>query len=216
MLQDFVKLVDSLVRDESGRLADDDKAHAAALAVARYSTDRPRTKVEDVISTGGDTLMLPAAWTDQSEVVTAEYPIGERPVAYLPCTIYTTPAGQEIRLGDAISTGAEVRVTFTLPHVLSDTQDTVTAHREAVACWAAALLLEELAAAAINDGDTTIQADTTDRRTKAQEYASRARALKARYAEAVGTSGDGSPAASGQTVSWPGRGRLTNLVRPNV
>lgn len=216
MLSDLKKLVDALVRDESERIARADRASAITLAVVRYGSDRPRRKVEDVFSTGGDTLPLPTAWEADSSLITAEYPIGESEPALLPCSIYTAPAGDVLRLGDALSIGAEVRLTFTVQHVVSDVADTVPpVHREAVACWAAALLLEQLSAAAINDGDATIQADTTDRRTKAQEYASRARALKARYAEALGLGKEGGQAATGTTVSWPRRGRLTHGVRIN-
>lgn len=213
MLNDLEKLIDSFVRDESSRLTADDQAGAITLALSRYGSDRPRKKVEDVTSAGGDTLPLPGAWETESELVSVEYPIGETPPALLGCTIYTTPAGDELRLGAGLSIGAEARLTFTVAHVVSDSQDTVPpSHREAVACYGAALLLEQLAAAAINDGESTIAADTTDRRTKAQEYASRAKALKARYAEAMGigsgAGGGNSPAAGGQTVAWPGRRRL--------
>lgn len=213
MLADLKKLVDGLVRDEVDRLARADKAAAISLAVARYGTDRPRQKVEDVVCGGGDTLPLPAAWEADSEVVSAEYPIGSMPPDLLPCTIYTAPAGNVLRLGEALAAGAEVRLTFTVAHVLTDQLDTIKPmHREAVAAYAAALLLEELAAAAINDGESTISADTTDRRTKAQEYASRARALKARYSDVLGLGKDGGPAPAGTAVSWPSRGRLTHGI----
>lgn len=214
MLADLKKLVDSLVRDESERLARADKASAIALAVARYGADRPRQKVEDVVSAGGDTLPLPTAWETDSELLSAEYPIGEVPPVYLDCTIYTAPSGDQLRIGGGLTTGSEVRLAFTVAHVVSDTVDTIKiGHREAVACYAAALLLEQLSAAAINDGEATISADTTDRRTKAQEYASRARGLKTRYADALGLAKDGGgQQATGTTVAWPSRARLTDRI----
>lgn len=217
MLSDLKKLVDGLVRDESERLARGDKSTAISLAIARYGTDRPRRKVQDVVCSGGDALPLPAAWEADSELVSAEYPIGEKPVQHLACSIYTTPAGDTLRLGDALSAGAEVRLTFSVQHVVSDELDTIpVGHREAVAAYAAALLLEQLSAAAINDGESSIGADTTDRRTKAQEYASRARGLKTRYAEALGLGQDGNgPAATGTTVVWPSRARLTSGIFRN-
>lgn len=214
MLNDLTELIDSLVRDESSRLTASDLAEAIRLALARYGSDWPRNKVEDVTSAGGDRLPLPTAWESNSELVSVEYPIGEMPPAMLDCSIYTAPAGKELRLGKGLPLGAEARLTFTVAHVVSDSQETILpGHREAVACYAAALLLEQLAAAAINDGESTISADTTDRRTKAQEYGSRAKALKTRYGEAMGIgtgggSGAASPAAGGQTVAWPSRRRL--------
>ncbi len=215
MLADLLALVDALVRDESARLTAGDKSAALELAISRYSSDRPRHLVEDVVSAGGDTLPLPAGWEGESELVSIEYPIGQRPICLLPASIYTAPAGRLLRLGDALPAGADARCTFTARHVVSAVVDTViVSHREGVAAYAAALLLEELSAAAINDGDSTISADTTDRRTKAQEYASRARALKTRYADAVGLAKDGAPpSASGVSVAWGGRQRLTNGIR---
>ncbi|MDR1995143.1 hypothetical protein [Azonexus sp.] len=213
MLSDLKKLVDGLVRDEVDRLSRADRTAAIGLAVARYGSDRPRQKVEDVVCGGGDSLPLPAAWEPESTLVSAEYPIGSMPPALLPCTIYTLPAGDVLRLGKALDAGAELRLTFTVGHVVSDLLDTIRpAHREGVAAYAAALLLEELAAAAINDGDSTISADSTDRRTKAQEYASRARALKSRYSEVLTLGKEGGPGAVGTAVTWPSRKRLTDGI----
>lgn len=218
MLIDFKLLVDGFVRDESARLSQFDRELAINMALAQYGRERPRRKVADVVCAGGDVLPLPAEWQAGSVLVGAEYPIGEMPPATLPCSIYTSPSGEVLRLGEALFPGAEVRLTFSVAHVVSETMDTVQpVHREAVACYAAALLLEQLSAAAINDGDSTISADTTDRRTKAQEYAGRARALKARYAEAMGSAGGGSgggsaTAAAGQVTAWPSRGRLTGWI----
>lgn len=218
MLADLKKLVDGLVRDESERLTRADKATAISLAVARYGTDRPRRNVEDVICSGGDTLPLPTAWEAASELISAEYPVGETPPVLLPCSIYTAPSGDVLRLGDWLGAGAEVRLTFSVAHVVTDLLDTVQlSHREAVAAYAAALLLEQLSAAALNDGEATIAADTTDRRSKAQEYAGRARGLKTRYADALGLGRDGGDqVAASATVSWPSRRRLTSGIYRRV
>lgn len=214
MLADLLPLVDGFVRDEAQRLSLDERLSAIALAVVRYGGDRPRTRVEDVAATGPDTLPLPLGWSADSDLVGAEYPIGESPPAELGCTLYTAPSGAVFRLGDAVGVGAQVRLTYTVPHVISDTEDTVRpAHREPLAAYAAALLLDGLAAAAINDGDPTIGADSTDRRTKSQEYASRARACRKIYDEALGRGSDGGPVAGGTVVSWPSRGRLRNGIR---
>lgn len=215
MLADLLELTESMVRDESNRLITADKLLAVSLAVSRYSSDRPRHVVEDVVSTGGDTLPLPAAWEEESELVTVEWPIGDVPPSLLGASIYTAPSNRVLRLGDALPAGAVARCTFSVRHAISDDIDTIPiSHREGVAAYAAALLLEQLAAAAINEGDSTISADTTDRRTKSQEYASRARALKGRYADAVGLAASGSaPSASGTSVAWGQRPRLTGWIR---
>lgn len=219
MRADIKSIAVSLVRDETDRLTPADFDRAIDLAVLRYGQSKPRRKVEDVVATGSDVLPLPAAWESDSEVFTAEYPIGETPPVYLDCSIYTAPDGQVIRLGDVVANGAEVRLAFSVAHQVTDLFDTIPAkHREAVGCLAAATLLDELAAAAINDGDSTIMADSTDRRTKSAEYASRARALRTRCDDiltggAVETSAGGSTPAAGATISWPKRGRLVSMVR---
>lgn len=215
MRADLLGLMEALVRDESSRLRAEDKAAALDLAISRYSSDRPRHVVDDVVSAGGDTLPLPDGWESESELVSIEYPIGNRPPSLLDASIYTTPADRHLRLGDALPFGVSARCTFTARHIVDDATDTVlVSHREGVAAYAAALLLEQLAAASINDGDSTIAADSTDRRTKAQEYASRARALKTRYADAVGlASGGSAPAASGTSVAWASRPRMTRGIR---
>lgn len=214
MFADLLPLVDGFVQDESARLGLDDKRRAVGLAVLRYGLDRPRQQVKDVASAGGDTLPLPEGWTAESDLVGAEYPIGETPPSALTCTLYTTPDGEVFRLGDSLAVGALVRLTFTVPHVVTDRQDTVRAsHREALAAYASALLLEGLAAASINDGDSTIAADSTDRRTKSQEYASRARALRKLYDETMGRGAGTGQAANGTVVSWPGRKRLSHGIR---
>lgn len=216
MRADIKSLAVSFVRDETDRLTPADFETALDNAVLHYTGDKPRRKVADVVCAGGDTLPLPASWQSDSELLSAEYPIGDNPPSLLPCSIYTAPAGDQLRLGESLGSGAEVRLAFTVAHELTNLIDTIPLkHREAVACWAAAMLLEQLSAAAINDGDSTIQADSTDRRTKSQEYASRARAMKTRYGEVLESlaSGGNTVAGTGTTVSWPSRGRLVRGIR---
>ena len=214
MLADILPLVDAFVRDEVSRLSLDDRLAGIAVAVARYGRDRPRQRVEDVASADGRTLALPSGWSEDSALVGAEYPIGESPPASTPCSLYAAPSGAVFRLDDGVATGSLVRLTYTAPHVVSDTEDSVRpSHREPLAAYAAAFLLDNLAAAAINDGEPTIQADSTDRRTKSQEYAARARALRKMYDETVGRGSEGAQAATGTVVSWPGRERLRNGIR---
>lgn len=214
MRADLLALIGALVRDESSRLSAGNLETALDLAVARYGQDRPRSLVEDVVAVG-DTLPLPATWESESTLLHAEYPLGSWPPATLPCSLYTAPTGAVLRLGGILPVSSVVRLTFSVRHEVSDTANTVLpAHQEAVAAYAAAWLLEQLSAAAINEGESTIAADVTDRRSKSQEYARRAEKLKARYGEALGLSMasagpvGGGPSAAGTTTSWPARRRL--------
>ena len=190
-LADFQTLVDGMVRDDETRITTDDRDAAIALAVSRYSGDRPRRLVVDLVADGGHMLDLPAEWQEGfSEIASLEYPIGRRPPAELSPAVwrlYEDPDGLSIMLADSLAAGAEVRCTLTVAHQLDALTDTIPAlHREPVAAYAASVLLDQLASATANNTDSTISADSVDRRSQSQEYAARAKAHRQRYLDALG------------------------------
>ncbi|MBK6742522.1 MAG: hypothetical protein IPG66_05895 [Hydrogenophilales bacterium] len=190
-LTDYQTLVDDLVRDDAGKIATPQRDRAIGLAVVRYGQDRPLTTMEDVAADGSSYLPLPAAWDDGgSALMSLEYPIGEWPVSYLAHDAYGVahgPMGDEIRLAGHIQVGALVRAMFTLGHTLDESTDTVPdADREAVALYASAILMDQLASLYSGDGDSTISADSVEHRSQAQEYAARARGFRTRYFDALG------------------------------
>lgn len=192
MLADYQALVDDLVRDDTGKIALTDRDEAIARAVARYGKDRPRVKVEDVAAPGGNKLNLPPGWqADFSELRSIEYPIGKTPPNFLEqgsFARYITPAGDEIKIVSAINAGQSVRINYTIRHVLDVANDTIRPDdREPVSAWAAALLLDQLAALFSGNSDkSTIQADAVEHGGKSREYASRASALRKRYFDELG------------------------------
>ena len=190
-LGDFQDLVDDLVRDDTGKITEFDRDEVLALAIERYSKDRPRTAVEDLTSAGGHLLDLPAAWeSDFSKLASLETPIGEIPTSLIPNAewrLYRSPSDTQIQLDAALAATAQVRATFTQRHSLDGTTDTVPpGDREAVSNWAAALLLDQLANLFSGDSDSTIQADRVDQKSKATEFAERARAARRRYFNELG------------------------------
>lgn len=190
-LADYQTLVTNLVRDDTGKIAIADRDEAIARAVARYSKDRPRIKIEDVAAPGGNKLNLPAGWqAGFSELRAIEYPIGDTPPTLLDqdtYAIYSTPTGDEIKIVNAINASQLVRMSYTIRHLVDAGNDTIRADdREPVCAWGAALLLEQLAALFTGASDSTIQADSVDRRSKGGEYASRAKSLRARYFAELG------------------------------
>lgn len=190
-LGDYQSLVDDLVRDDTGKIAPADRDEAVARAVARYGKDRPRTKVEDVAAPGGNTLNLPLVWEPGfSELRSIEHPIGEIPPALLDADsywLYDGPAGQIIQIVNAVIAAQQVRITFTIRHKLDAINDTIRADdREPVCALAASLLFEQLAAHFTGSSDSSIQADSVDRRSKGGEYASRANAMRKRYFDELG------------------------------
>lgn len=191
MLADFQTLVDDLVRDSAQWVTTEQRERAIGLALARYSTDRPRELVADVTSAGGQGLPLPADWVVGESVLQGiETPVGRLPPAALASSqwsIYRTPLGEEIRVARPLLSGDVARLGFTAPHRLSATEDTIPqAHREAVACYAASLLAEQVATVHANAADPTIGADRVDQAHPAREWAMRAKSYRNRYFATLG------------------------------
>lgn len=221
---DYQALVPQLVRDTGGTIAPADIDGAIELARLRYSQDAERTLVRDVVwPADGYHGPLPADWSaDGSYILQAEYPVGARPVAQMELAVYTDAAGaQSLMVPDALSAGATVRVTFAAPHALTagpPAADTVPAmHREAVANYAAHVLLKQLAAHYSGERETSFNADRSDTDSRARNYAARARECRAAYYAGIGKAdplahrggngagSGGEPAAS--VSSWAGRTR---------
>ena len=186
MLGDYQVQVTREVRDDASKLDAFDLDDAIAQAVVRYGKDRPREKVEDLSAPGGNLLPLPDAWVSGfSQLNSLEHPVGNVPPCYIGAGgwwMYATPDGQMIQVVDAIMADVAVRAAYTVPHVLSDAEDTIPlGYREPVACYAAAILCDQLASLYANDGDSTIKADSVQHVSKAGEYAKRAKSLRQRY-----------------------------------
>lgn len=192
MLSDYQTLVTELTRDDAAKIAVAERDRAIDLAVKRYSKDRPQEKTQDVTPADANHLPLPAAWeTDFSELRSLEHPIGNVPPSVIGQErygFYRSPTDLKIQLLDAVAVAANnVRATYTIRHVVSAIADTIPIEdREPAACWAAAILCDELAALYSGNTDSTIQADTVSSTSKAQEYAARGRALRTRYFKELG------------------------------
>ncbi|MEW6646537.1 MAG: hypothetical protein AB1450_05020 [Pseudomonadota bacterium] len=223
MLSDFQTLTDSLVRDEEGKISTPQRDQAIALAVVRYGKDRPRELVEDATGDGTQYLALPAQWeAGISGLRAIEYPIGAIPPTYIQpgCWgIYNLPGGvQKIAMQQGIAFGADARLTYTVSHTVTDVVDTVpVTNREAVACWAAALLCDQLAALYSGTSDPTIQADSVQHQSKAAEFAKRGNSLRTRYYNELGIDPKRN-AAAGAVVNLDlpnslGQDRLTHPAR---
>lgn len=209
MLADVQTLVEDLVRDGAGKVSAAQRDSAIALGVARYSADRPRPGVAAVAALGGPRLPLPEGWTAASRVVQIEWPVGENPPAQVRHLVHRTPDGEEILVEADLTAGEAAHVHYTCEHILSDVQDTIPVeHREAVAAYAAALLFDQLSNDAAANTDSTLQADAVEHKSQAQEYASRARAHRKRYADVLGAI-DGPVVRPGSaTTSWPATRRF--------
>ncbi len=185
-------LIDDLLRDATQKITPGQRERAIGLALVRYSTDRPREVVEDVVSADGATLPLPAEWVPGESVLRGvECPVTTPPAPLDAETwcVYRTPAGEEIRLAAAVAVAAGTtgRLTYSAPHQLTDDTDTIPrAHHEAVACYAASVLAEQIATAHASAADATISADRVDQSHPAREWAIRAKSYRNRYFATLG------------------------------
>lgn len=172
---------------------------AVELARVRYSTDRPRRVVEDVVADGSGVLPWPAGWMPGCPVLDLETPPDQVPPQFVErasWSIYTAPSGEQLRLHRAITAGQAVRVYYVDEHVLSASECTVpAAHFEAVAAYAAGSLAEVLATMNADNTDATIAADRIDQNTPAREWSRRANALRNRYFAVLGIQASGGTAA---------------------
>lgn len=192
MLADYEQLVTDLIRDDAARIVLTEKDRAIAAAVYRYSEDRPQEKAQDVTPASANLLPLPAAWEqDFSGLLLLEYPIGNVPPTFVDqgrYKFYRSPTALQVQLDDAVAVAANnVRATFTIKHVVDAANDTIPVHhREPVANWAAAICCDQLAAFYSGGTDSTIQADSVENRSKADEYATRAKSLRKFYLDNLG------------------------------
>jgi len=224
MLTDYQTLVMNLARDDGGKVSNLQRDEAIDLAVKRYSQDRPREKVEDITPATANLLPLPDAWeADFSALVALEHPIGDHPPSWIPAEkteFYRSPSALQIRVIIGVTVGADsVRATYTIKHTVTALEDTIPVHhREPVACWAAAMLCDQLATFYSAGTDSSIQADSVEQRSKAQEYSSRAKTLRKRYLDELGIEDKrGQPAGAIAELrrpdSWGGE-RLLHPVPP--
>ncbi|WP_119304959.1 hypothetical protein [Dongia deserti] len=191
MLSDYQTLTDNLVRDDTTKITVADRDRALGLAFARYGKDRPRTKVEDLVGAGTNELALPVGWQEGfSDLKSLEHPVGNIPPTFIAPEfrrLYQKPASTVIQLDSAIGAGQAVRTTYTIRHQVDGVTDTIPVDdREPIASYAAAILLDELAAFFSGASDSTIQADAVDHRSRGDQFASRASRLRKFYFDQLG------------------------------
>ena len=181
------KVVDDLVRDTSQVITSESRDQAIADALLRYSGDAPRRIVADLATQADGSLAVPSDWLPESTILAVEWPIGRRPVAYIPPSAvepYVAPEGVVLLLnfGADIGVGALVRLTFTGGHTVDSVPNQ---HRLAVCSLAAANLCGQLAAHYANESEPVISADTVDHGSKTERWRKRQRDLTAAYTDVV-------------------------------
>lgn len=190
-LADFQQLCNDLVRDKDGVIALDERDRQITNAVLRYSEDKPRPVVVDLVGEGSQQLTLPMGWQmGFSQLQQLEHPLDRYPRSFIDMSLvalYQTPTGIVIDLPVNLSAADTARLTYTQRHLVEAVEDTVPIeHRHAVCCLAAAVLCGQLANHYATDSEPTIQADAMDHRRKSDVYRARERELRQQYFKALG------------------------------
>ena len=192
-----------------------DTARALQAALMRYSADRPRERVNLPTMTGPTRMLdLPLDWlVHWSAVLSVEHPIDRSPPCFLEPSAYrvigaaSDSGPSRLVLGSPIETAPRVR--YTTAHAIGwdpdaspalDVDTVAPIDREALACWAAAELLDQLAARGAGTIGSTIGADAVDYEGQAGRYRKLARARRDLYYELMGA-GARDEAAAGDGAS---------------
>jgi hypothetical protein len=201
-IQDFVNEIPNVLSDDANRLGGTEGTQYPAFVkraiTQRYTVDRPLEVVSDVIGNGTHYIDLPVAPGTGvvpvfdpvfSVVKKIEYPINQQPPQYVvdsDIRVYRAPDSYKLLITfDTPGNGETLRVIWTARH-LEDGSTVPDADFFAVVDFAASLAAEKLASFYIGTGDSSIQADVVNYRSKSQEALNIAKALRKRYFNHIG------------------------------
>lgn len=201
-IQDFVDEIPNAISDDAGRLGGTTGTALPALVKRainqRYTLDKPLAVVSDVPGNGTNYLDLPVApgnapvpvfEPEFSVIKQIEFPIGQQPPQLIldsDFRLYRSPTGYQILINfDTPGSGDSLRVTWTARH-LADGSTVPDVDFYAVVDFAASLAAEKLASFYVGTGDSTMQADVVNYRSKSSEMLSIAKALRKRYFNHMG------------------------------
>jgi hypothetical protein len=200
-ISDFVAEIPNVISDDVHRISSDSWAALVARAILeRYSADSPLRRVSDIRGNGTNYLPLPVASgtgpnlpvfePNFSVIQHMEYPILQQPPQLIldsDFRVYYTP-GQPARIlinFDTPGLDDIVRCTWTARH-LRDGSTVPDKDFYAVTDYAASLGAEKLASFYVGTGDSTLQADVVQYRSKSAEMLKCAAALRKRYYNHMG------------------------------
>ena len=195
--QEYIAEVKKLVPGDNHPIGEPEIILAVAMAVKEHSRQRPLVLVEDVDGAAAFDYLLSTSldyWSDGFSVIKqVEYPVDdadETPNVLQSdeWMIYDKPAGAYLRfLLEEPTATEDMRITYTALHTCTDAACTVKPFDdEAVQALAASKYCDMLATAYAQVGDSTINADVVDHKSKAAEYSARARAYRKMYLDHVG------------------------------
>ena len=189
-----------MLSDDANRISQDTWGALVSRAILeRYSADAPLRIVSDIHGNGTNYLPLPVApgsgdlpvfETNFSVIQHMEYPIHQQPPQLIldsDFRVYRAPGQAPTILVNFDTPGPNevVRCTWTARH-LRDGSTVPDKDFYAVTDFAASLGAEKLATFYVGTGDSTLQADVVQYRSKSAEMLACAKALRKRYYNHMG------------------------------
>lgn len=199
-ITDFVDEIPNVLSDDMGRVTANLPAFAARAILQRYSADSPLWITSDIAGNGTNYIALPKAPGEGDDLAVfepnfsvikqIEFPIGQQPPQFIldsDFRIYFTPgAAAKILINfDTPNSTDNLRCTWSARH-LADGSTVPDRDFYAVVDFAASLAAEKLASFYVGTGDSTIQADVVQYRSKSAEMLKVATALRKRYYNHMG------------------------------
>lgn len=176
MKSDLISAFENLLSDGRGSLTPDRRSAFLDLALVEFNKLRTLTVVEDISGTDTDVLPLPEKFMTDSKILRIQRfdtNAGQQwaPVLSIDYCVEQTPTGRELYFVYATDAESTYRITYTMPYVVSDTEDTLpVTQRQAVLAYACYLGALALAAEHIQEIDNTFQGATVQRNGSATEY----------------------------------------------
>ena len=213
--EDFKTRLETSLQDTAEQLPPDDIDRLLSQAVLLYSKTKPCEKIHELTGDGvAYDFVLPTGWVEgfSSIVGLIEYPADDsQSPAYIGSSdwqffrkLVVTVTTTYLRFTTFIpENGKKVRFPYTIPHVLSDTSNTISDYDiEAVVSLAASLCFWSLAAKFAQTSDSTISADVIDYQRKSDTYSALAKEKLSLYNAlmGIGSSEKASLVASAGTV----------------
>lgn len=213
---DFQAYVDVLLKGLAVKLESADRQLMIRQALDTYSNHKPNTYTASVTGDGGfdytiNTTNFPSYEDGWSKFKAIEYPYdsGAADPNWLEdedWTIYEgTSSTKYLRFLNATPSATETfRAVYTIPYAF-DASGNVTIPAtdfRAICKLAASYCLEAIASALIHTGDSTIQADAVNYRSKPREALDLAKAYLKDYEKHMGLAEDGSAPGVSLTKEW--------------
>jgi hypothetical protein len=203
-IADFANEIPNVLSDDANRLGGPTgtifPALVARAIIQRYSADSPLWIVSDIEGNSTNYIPLPVAPGEGDDlpvfepnfsvISQIEFPIGQQPPQLIldsDFRIYRAP-GQPTKIlinFDTPEPGDSLRCTWSARH-LADGSTVPDKDFYAVVDFAASLGAERLASFYVGTGDSTLQADVVQYRSKSAEMLSVAKALRKRYYNHMG------------------------------